>query len=80
MKTVDAIAGEALALSLEERTELLRRLVQSLDDAAPHADAEDALADVIERRLADVDANRASLIDGKTAVEKARAAFRRRVD
>lgn len=75
---MDAIAGEALALSLEERTELTRRLVRSLDDAESHGDAEDALAEVIARRLADLEAKRASLMDGETAVDNVRRELRHR--
>lgn len=61
---------EALSLPEEERAELAHALMESLD-APPDPDAADQWDQEISRRLAEIDAGTARLID--------RAAFRNRM-
>jgi putative addiction module component (TIGR02574 family) len=72
MATADSILTDALSLPLPERQRIIQRLIESLDDQEEDDPAQDALADVISRRLADLDAGRAKVIDGKAAIAEAR--------
>lgn len=67
---LDRLRSEALTLSESERAELAHALVSSLD-GAPDADANDFWDREIVRRLAEIDAGTANLID--------RDEFRRRM-
>lgn len=72
----DRVRSEAFELTEAERAELAHDLVSSLDgppdrDAAQEWDAE------ISRRLAEVDAGTASLIDRKEFSKRMRARMRR---
>lgn len=78
MATADSILNEALSLPAVERGRLIQRLIESLDDGADEADTQDAWADVIARRIADLDAGRAKVIDGKAAIAAARQELARR--
>lgn len=78
MRTADSVLHDALALDLSSREWLIRRLIESLDDSPAEADAEEAWAEVIERRVADLDAGRATVIDGKQAIAQARAELARK--
>jgi len=69
-ETLSKLRSEALSLSEAERAELAHDLVKSLD-APADADAGDAWDREILRRLAEIDAGTAKLID--------RAEFRRRI-
>lgn len=73
MATLDSVLNAALALPVDDRSRLIQRLIETLegDDDASHG-AEDAWAEVVERRVADLDAGRAHVIDGKAAIAKAR--------
>ena len=67
---LDRLRSEALALSEPERAELALALVSSLD-GAPDADTQDSWDREIVRRLGEIDAGTATLID--------RDEFRRRM-
>jgi putative addiction module component (TIGR02574 family) len=67
---LDRLRSEALALSEKERAELAHALVTSLD-GAPEPDSQDAWDREIARRIREVDAGTATLID--------REEFRRRM-
>jgi putative addiction module component (TIGR02574 family) len=56
------LRSDALRLSEEERAELARDLMKSLD-APPDSDASDAWDKEILRRLAEIDAGTAKLVD-----------------
>lgn len=60
--TLEKVRSEALSLSEAERADLARSLVQSLD-GTPDAGAEAAWDAEILRRLAEIDAGTAELID-----------------
>lgn len=60
--TLEEVRSEALSLSESERAELAHSLVASLDGPADR-DAEQAWDAEIQRRLAEVDAGTAQLID-----------------
>ncbi len=78
MKNADAIIKEALSLPLAGKALVIRRLVESLDEGEADPGAEEAWAEVVAQRIADLDAGRAKVIDGKAAIKKARAELRRR--
>jgi putative addiction module component (TIGR02574 family) len=78
MRSLDTLLQEVLALPLPDKTVVIRRLVESLDDAKAEPGTEDAWAEVVARRIEDLDAGRTKLIDGKSAIKKARAELRRR--
>jgi len=67
---LDRLRSEALTLSESERAELAHALVTSLD-GVPDSDAQDAWDQEIARRIGEVEAGTAKLID--------RAEFRRRM-
>lgn len=53
--TIEAMIEQALRLSVEDRTELVARLLESLDEAAPAAPGHEAAwTEVIHRRLQDL--------------------------
>jgi putative addiction module component (TIGR02574 family) len=60
--TLEKVRSEALRLSEAERAELAHSLVSSLDGPAD-ADAESAWDKEIQRRLGEIDAGTAELID-----------------
>ena len=68
--TLEKVRSDALSLTESERAELAHNLVVSLDGAAD-SDAENAWDAEILRRLAEIDAGTAALID--------REEFRRRM-
>jgi len=76
---LEAVIAEALKLSAEDRTELVARLLESLDDNADPGH-EAAWTEVIDRRMKDITEERV----GKTRVENPRPGFvfegRRAVD
>jgi putative addiction module component (TIGR02574 family) len=76
---IDVVIEQALKLSVEERTELIERLLDSLDDdAATDPGREAAWTEVLVRRLQEIREGRAETIDAAEAIAKARAAARRR--
>jgi putative addiction module component (TIGR02574 family) len=76
---IEAVLEQALKLSVEERTELIDRLVDSLDETGP-ADPghEAAWTEVLDRRLQEIREGRVETIDAAEAFARARAAARRR--
>jgi hypothetical protein len=72
MATPALIREQALALSEKERAELARDLIRSLD-GEPKPDATQKWAEVVERRARQVLDGTAELVDGKTALDRARA-------
>ena len=74
--TLDKVRSEALRLSEAERAELAHSLVQSLDGPAD-PDAQSAWDVEIVRRLAEVDAGTAELIDREEMRRRMRARMSR---
>ncbi len=72
MATVDSVLREALALPPEERGEVIQRSIESLDTGEDDLSAEDAWAELIAKRIADLDAGRATVLDAKAALVRAR--------
>jgi putative addiction module component (TIGR02574 family) len=73
---IEAVIEEALKLPPEERSELIERLLESLEDgtsADPDHDA--AWTEVIDRRLQEARSGRVQLIDASEALIQARAAI-----
>lgn len=76
---IEAVLEQALRLSAEERTELVERLLDSLDEAAPaDPDREAAWTEVLDRRLQEIREGRVETIAAAEAIAQARAAARRR--
>ena len=73
---IEAVIEQALKLSSEERAKLVELLLDSLDEADDPGH-EAAWAEVIDRRLQDIAADRVELIDAADAMAQARAAARR---
>lgn len=78
MTKLELILNDALALPVVERGRLVQRLIESLDDGQQEADTEDARAELIARRIADLDAGRAKVVDAKAAIAAARQDLARR--
>lgn len=78
MTKLELILNDALALPVVERGRLVQRLIESLDDGQQEADTEDAWAELIARRIADLDAGRAKVVDAKAAIAAARQDLARR--
>jgi putative addiction module component (TIGR02574 family) len=74
--TLDKVRSEALRLSEAERAELAHSLVESLDGPADPG-AESAWDAEIVRRLAEVDAGTAELIDREEMRRRMRARINR---
>jgi putative addiction module component (TIGR02574 family) len=72
--TIDAMLEQALHLSVEDRTELVARLLETLDEAAPDPGHEAAWTEAIDRRLQDLQSGRVELIDGSITMARARDA------
>ena len=78
MSTIDSVLQEALSLPPSDRGQLIQRLIESLDTGEDDPNAEDAWAEVIAKRIADLDAGRAKVIDAKCALAQAREDLRRK--
>ena len=76
-RSVPQVFDDALALGEDDRAKLAARLVESLDGDID-ADAEDAWATEIERRLAKIDAGQAQLLSRDDAVARLHRAARGR--
>jgi putative addiction module component (TIGR02574 family) len=74
-RPVPQVFDDALALDEDDRAKLAARLVESLDGDV-HADAEDAWAAELERRLSRIDAGQAKLISMDEAVARLQRAAR----
>jgi putative addiction module component (TIGR02574 family) len=69
---IEAMIAEALKLSTDDRTQLVARLLDSLDEKAdPGHDV--AWAEVIDRRMQDIAEGRVELVDAADAMAQARA-------
>ncbi|NRF71783.1 addiction module protein [Aquincola sp. S2] len=69
---LEVLAAEALGLSPEERSELLDRLLASLEPNPLDPDWEQAWATEIDRREAEIAAGTATWIAGEEAVRRLR--------
>lgn len=73
MTKLDAILLDALALPVAERGRLIERLIESLDESGQdETDTEDAWAEVIALRIAELDAGRVKIVDAKATIAAAR--------
>jgi Putative addiction module component len=73
--TIEGVIEEALKLSEKERTEVVARLLHSLDDAgAPDPGREAAWTNAIDRRVREVRDGGVELVDAADAISQARAA------
>jgi Putative addiction module component len=73
--TIEGVIEEALKLSEKERTEVVARLLHSLDDAGPPDPGHEAAwTDTIDRRLQGVRDGSVELVDAADAISQARAA------
>lgn len=76
---IEAVIEQAMKLSIEERTELVERLLDSIDEATPtDPDREAAWTEILVRRLQEIREGRVETIDAAEAIAQARAAARRR--
>ncbi|OGI43853.1 MAG: addiction module component CHP02574 family protein [Candidatus Muproteobacteria bacterium RIFCSPHIGHO2_01_FULL_65_16] len=75
-KALEKLRSEALNLSETERAELAYNLVVSLD-GSPDADVEKAWDTEILRRLSEIDAGTANLVDRKELRRRMRARMNR---
>lgn len=75
---LEAVIDQALKLSVEERTELIERLVDSLETEPADPGYEAAWTEVLDRRLQEMREGRVETIDAAEAFARARAAARRR--
>ncbi len=78
MATPAHIREQALKLSEQERAELARDLILSLD-GEPDPDATRKWAEIVERRAREVLDGTAELVDGKTAIDRVRARIKDRI-
>ena len=70
---LEVLAEEVLGLPPEERSELLDRLLASLEPTRFDPDWEQAWAQEVDRREADIEAGRSRWIPGDEAVARLRA-------
>lgn len=69
------LVERTMHLSLEDRAELARRLILSLEPTDMEADIEAAWAVEIERRLSAYERGEAAAVDWQAAVDRANAAL-----
>lgn len=69
------VITKALELSSEDRADLARQLILSLEPPAADADAENAWESEIERRLGRVDRGEARFFDVDESITRARRAL-----
>ena len=70
---MEVLAAEALALPADERSELLNRLLASLEDEALDPAWEQQWADEVDRREAAIDSGQAVWIAGDEVLARLRA-------
>ena len=73
MSSLDQIAESALGLPLPDRTRLVARLLESLDDASHDPEIEQAWEVEIARRIRDLLDGRAKTIPAEQALSEARS-------
>ena len=72
MSSVEQIAASALGLPEADRTRLIVKLLESLDDATPDSDVEQAWEAEVARRVRDLVEGRAKTIPADQAIHAAR--------
>ncbi len=77
MSSLDQIAESALGLPLPDRTRLVARLLESLDESNPDADVERAWESEVARRIRDLLDGRAKTIPAEQALSEARSKLAR---
>ncbi len=77
MSSLDQIAESALGLPLPDRTRLVARLLESLDESNPDADVERAWESEVARRIRDLLEGRARTIPAEQALSEARSKLAR---
>ena len=70
--SIDEIEAEALKLSPEERVRLAERLLSSVSRGE---EVEEAWVVEVERRIADIEAGRATVVPAADAIARARASL-----
>jgi putative addiction module component (TIGR02574 family) len=70
---VEVLEAEAMKLTVEERARLADRLIASLSE---DAQIEEAWAVEVERRIAEIEAGRATVIPAAEAIARARDALK----
>ena len=70
---VEVLEAEAMKLTAEERARLADRLIASLSE---DAEIEEAWAAEVERRIAEIEAGRASVVPAADAIARARDALK----
>ena len=70
---LEIVETEALKLSVEERARLADRLLASLSE---DAEIDEAWAQEVERRIAEIESGRAQLVPAAEAIARARAALK----
>lgn len=70
--TVEELEAEALSLSTAQRARLVERLITSLDS---EPDIENAWAEEVERRHAEIESGTVSLLPGAEILARLRAEF-----
>lgn len=71
--TVEELEAEALSLPTAQRARLVEKLISSLDS---EPDIENAWAEEVERRHAEIESGAVSLLPGAEALARLRAEFR----
>ncbi len=71
--TVEELEAEALTLSNSQRARLVEKLIASLDS---EPEIENAWAEEVERRHAEIESGALSLLPGAEALARLRAEFR----
>lgn len=71
--TVEELEAEALTLSNSQRARLVEKLIASLDS---EPEIENACAEEVERRHAEIESGAVSLLPGAEALARLRADFR----
>lgn len=72
MSSLEQIAESALGLPLPERSRLVARLLDSLDEASPGVDVEEAWEGEVARRVRDLLEGRAKTVTAEQAIGEAR--------
>ena len=77
MSSLEQIAESALGLPASERTRLVARLLESLDDARSDPDVERAWEREVARRIHDLVEGRAKTVPAEQALREARSKLAR---
>jgi putative addiction module component (TIGR02574 family) len=77
MSSLEQIAESALELSTSDRTRLVVKLLESLDDTSPDPEAEQVWEAEVARRIRDLVEGRAKTIPAEQALQDARSKLAR---